>query len=109
MSDDTFDELQSRLAQSGATGVFDALVGRLRDEGKLHELFDVLLMRSRHRLGLPLILSTSLDELAEPLRSQPPRPTIELQPLQAPSSLTLNYPNGPHVPQLRQASIESMK
>jgi len=49
----------------------------------------------------PLFVRPAADE---PLRSQPPRPTIELQPLQAPSSLTLIYPNGPHVPQLRQAA-----
>ena len=49
----------------------------------------------------PLFVPPAADE---PLRSQPPRPTIELQPLQAPSSLTLIYPNGPHVPQLRQAA-----
>ncbi len=46
-----------------------------------------------------------------PLQPRPlqPRPlrsrTVELQPLQAPSSLTLVYPNGPHVPQLRQAAL----
>lgn len=41
----------------------------------------------------------------EPQPSQPPRPSVELQPLQAPSSLTLVYPNGPHAPQLRQAAL----
>lgn len=38
---------------------------------------------------------------AQPTRR--PRRSFEWQPLQAPSSLTLVYPNGPYVPQLKQA------
>lgn len=70
MSQDTFDELQNRLAERGIESVFDALAERLKAEKKYHELFDVLLMRTRHALGLPVILTTSLDDLDEPLRTQ---------------------------------------
>lgn len=70
MSKSTFDELDGQLSRKGMDAVFDTLSGQLRADGKLHELFDVLLMCSRHRLGLPVILTTSLDDLDEPLRSQ---------------------------------------
>jgi hypothetical protein len=70
MSKTTFDELDSRLSQQGIDPLFEMLCGQLKSEKKFHELFDVLLMRSRHRLGLPVILTMSLDDLDEPLRSQ---------------------------------------
>ncbi|REK07463.1 MAG: hypothetical protein DWQ37_21250 [Planctomycetota bacterium] len=66
----TFDNLEKRLASDGAEAVFDDLSAELKQEKKLHELFDVLLMRSRHKLGLPVTLSTPIDDLDEPLRSQ---------------------------------------
>ncbi len=66
----SFDELQSLLAGQGLDAVFETLCQRLTSERKLHELFDVLLMRSRRRLGLPVTLTTSLDDLAEPVRTQ---------------------------------------
>lgn len=65
-----FDELQTLLAGQGLDAVFETLCQRLTSEKKLHELFDVLLMRSRRRLGLPVTLTTSLDDLAEPVRTQ---------------------------------------
>ncbi len=67
---DTFDELQDQLAQQGVDAVFERLVAQLKSDKKFHELFDVFLMRTRHRLGLPVILTMSLDDLEEPLRSQ---------------------------------------
>ncbi|MEX0676705.1 MAG: hypothetical protein WD063_06490 [Pirellulales bacterium] len=70
MSDSRFDELEKRLCHEGADAVFDKLAAELASEKKFHELFDALLMRSRHRLGLPMILTRSLDELEEPLRTQ---------------------------------------
>ncbi|MGD9722035.1 MAG: hypothetical protein AB7O59_10015 [Pirellulales bacterium] len=70
MDTDVFDQLQSRLAAEGPDGLFAALIVRLTTEKRYHDLFDVLLMRSRRRLGLPVILTTSIDDLDEPLRSQ---------------------------------------
>ena len=70
MPQSTFDLLNSQLSQQGIDGVFAKLTEQLRADKKYHELFDVLLMRTRHRLGLPVILTMSLDDLAEPLRSQ---------------------------------------
>jgi hypothetical protein len=70
MPSDTFDQLQSKLKGQGPAAVFETLTAQLAAEKKYHELFDVLLMKSRHALGLPVILTTSIDDLAEPLRSQ---------------------------------------
>ena len=70
MTSDTFDELDSQLSTQGVNAVFDALAARLKSAKKFHELFDVLLMRSRHQIGLPVILSGALDELPEPVRGQ---------------------------------------
>src|SRR5262245_17778224 len=70
MSRDTFDQLESRLTARGAQGVLEELARHLTEERKYHELFDVLLMRSRHALGLPVVLTTPLDDLSEPVRSQ---------------------------------------
>ncbi len=70
MPNDTFDQLQARLKEQGPPAVFETLTAQLAAEKKYHELFDVLLMQSRHSLGLPVILTTSIDDLPEPLRSQ---------------------------------------
>lgn len=70
MSPSTFDELNRQLSRQGIDGVFTQLTAQLKADKKYHELFDVLLMRTRHGLGLPVILTMSLDDLAEPLRSQ---------------------------------------
>jgi hypothetical protein len=70
MSQDPFDVLTKQLREQGVEAFFDGLVDQLKNDRKHHELFDVLLMRSRRGLGLPAILTTSLDELEEPLRSR---------------------------------------
>ena len=70
MTESTFDQLQSRLAAGGAAAVFEKLTEELKAEKKYHELFDVLLMQTRERLGLPAILATPIDDLKEPLRTQ---------------------------------------
>ncbi len=70
MSTDTFTQLQAKLAAGGTEAVFETLMQQLQAEKKYHELFDVLLMQSRQRLGLPVILAGSIDDLDEPLRSQ---------------------------------------
>jgi hypothetical protein len=70
MPTNAFDELPAQLGQQGVEAVFDRVAAELAGEKKFHELFDVLLMRSRHQLGLPAILTTSLDDLEEPLRAR---------------------------------------
>jgi hypothetical protein len=70
MSQNTFDQLQNQWNAEGIGPVFESLVERLKAERKYHDLFDVLLMRSRNAHGLPAMLSTPLDELPEPKRSR---------------------------------------
>lgn len=70
MPEAIYDELQSTLASGGAEAAFEHLAGQLRQEQRYHELFDARLMQSRWRLGLPVIQTTSLDELPEPARTK---------------------------------------
>ncbi len=65
-----FDELRSAIAGGDVARTLDRLVELLREQKRYHELFDALLMRGRLRLGLPVVLAGSLDDLEEPLRSQ---------------------------------------
>jgi hypothetical protein len=64
-----FDELPRQQAQGGVDALFASLTAALRQEKKYHELFDALLMRARQKLGLPVVMSTSLDEVPEPART----------------------------------------
>ncbi len=65
-----FDQLEQQAQTCGPQGVIELLIDTFRREKKYHELFDALLIRSRMRAGLPVILTKSLDDLEEPLRSQ---------------------------------------
>ena len=65
-----FDELESTLTCGGVEPALEQLAEHFRTERRYHELFDTRLMQSRHRLGLPIVLTTPLDELPEPERSQ---------------------------------------
>jgi hypothetical protein len=48
----------------------ERLAQQLRNEGRFHELFDARLMQGRRKLGLGVIQTTSLDEMAEPTRTK---------------------------------------
>lgn len=50
--------------------MLSALIGWLRAGHKYHELFEILLMQERVRLGLPVALMAPIDELPEPTRSR---------------------------------------
>jgi hypothetical protein len=70
MPEAIYDELQSAFSSGGAEAAFERLTGQLRQEQRYHELFDARLMQSRWRLGLPVIQTSSLDELPEPTRTK---------------------------------------
>jgi ParB-like chromosome segregation protein Spo0J len=70
MPDPMFDQLREAIDARGAEAALDLLIERLRREKRYHELCDALLMQARLRLGLPVILTGSLDDLPEPLRTQ---------------------------------------
>ena len=66
----TFDDLQTTLDAQGVEAVFDKLAAQLAAEKKYHDLFDVRLMQARRKHGLPVILTTGLDDLPEDLRTR---------------------------------------
>ncbi|MBI2826614.1 MAG: hypothetical protein HYX69_18225 [Planctomycetia bacterium] len=65
-----FDDLQTTAAEHGAAEMFRRLADHLRQEKQYHELFDARLMEARHALGLPVIMTKSLDDLDEPVRTR---------------------------------------
>jgi hypothetical protein len=69
MPSSLFEELCAAVAQ-GPQAALERLCARLREEKRYQDLFDARLMQIRHRLGLPVILTSSLDQVDEPLRSQ---------------------------------------
>jgi hypothetical protein len=70
MNEATFDEFRTIFARDGAAAAAVNLAGQLRNDEQYHELFDVRLLEARLRLGLPAILTKSLDDLDEPLRTK---------------------------------------
>lgn len=65
-----FDQLQSALDAGGPDAVLKAAADTLRRQKKYHELFEVLKMQVRRKLGLPLFYSDGADSLTEPQRMQ---------------------------------------
>ncbi|HEY1601203.1 MAG TPA: hypothetical protein VGG64_16490 [Pirellulales bacterium] len=65
-----FDELQSAADHEGIVGIFHRLTEHLRQQEQYHELFDARLMEARHTLGLSVIMTSSLDDLPEPVRTK---------------------------------------
>jgi hypothetical protein len=58
-----FEELRTSLSQGGIDALFGKLAAQLTEEKRYSELFDARLMEARYRLGLPVILTKSIDEL----------------------------------------------
>ena len=65
-----FDEVEADLRDAGPEAALERLAMRFREAGDYHGLFDTRLMQARRRLGLPIILTTPLEDLIEPLRGQ---------------------------------------
>jgi tetratricopeptide (TPR) repeat protein len=65
-----FSVVDELLSNEGMDAALEYLAKQFRDEKKFHPLFDVRLMQTRYRLGLPLTQSTAIDELSEPMRTQ---------------------------------------
>ena len=55
-----FDELQKA---EGADAMLDTLIKTLRDQKEYHPLFEALLMKKKHQLGLPIVRPTSFDDV----------------------------------------------
>src|SRR5438093_6617687 len=66
----SFDQLQSTLASRGPDAALDEAANLLRQEKKFHELFEVLKMRLRRKLGLPLLARDAADGLSDDQRTK---------------------------------------
>lgn len=70
MSENLFETLQAVVVAGGPDAAFDQLATEMRQKHRYHDLFDARLMQARYRLGLPVISSTTLDELPEGTREK---------------------------------------
>ncbi len=70
MAESVFDALDAALSEGGVDAAFQSLVDKLRSDKNYHEMFDARLMESRYRLGLPIILTSNLDDLEDPQRTR---------------------------------------
>ncbi len=64
-----FDSLARQLASDGPDAVLRTLDEAFRAEGKHHERFEVLKMRARRELDLPLLATDRLEDLDEGVRT----------------------------------------
>ncbi len=69
MSDEIYDELTKARASGDVEATLTKLADYLRGSHQYHDLFDVLLMKARHKQGLPLIWTKTLDQIPEPQRT----------------------------------------
>jgi hypothetical protein len=70
MPESAFDQLQATLTQRGPDAALDEAANLLRQQKKYHELFEVLKMRLRRNLGLPLLASDAADSLSDEQRTR---------------------------------------
>ena len=68
MSNDAFHVIEEAARNGGAELALDVLIDLAKSDKNYSLLFEARLMQARHKIGLPLIFSDSLDELAEPTR-----------------------------------------
>jgi hypothetical protein len=66
---DNFERLRSKFRTDGPAAVLDEAVALLRQQSKFHELFEVLKMRLRRDLGLPLLAVEAVEGLSEEKRT----------------------------------------
>ncbi len=65
-----FNQFQADLQRGGVDAALARLADWFKGEQRYHDLFDTRLMQARVRLGLPIILTTPLEDLPEPLRTE---------------------------------------
>src|SRR5262245_1544223 len=68
MNDDLFVSIDQSIQNGGAAATFELLARRFREDNQLPQLFEVRLMKRRYELGLPLVQTQSLSELADDKR-----------------------------------------
>ena len=62
--------IENALRTGGPAAALDRLIERLSANGDYRAMLDVLLLKSRYELGLPLIAPGPLSDLPEPQRSR---------------------------------------
>ena len=70
MESSGFDDLEKRLKSDGAEAAFDHLVEQLKDENRLRDVFQVLLMKKRHQLGLAVHGDLDHEALTDSVRQE---------------------------------------
>lgn len=70
MADTDFQAVQDALAAGGVSAALDQAASMLRREKRYHELFEILKMKTRHDLGLPLLYSDQADALPDDQRDK---------------------------------------
>ena len=70
MSQDTFAQLEAVNRAQGPVAAIDQLIAALRTEQSHHQLFDALLLKKKHEMGLPLSHPTSFDDVPADRRSE---------------------------------------
>src|SRR2546421_13029442 len=65
-----FDHLAATLASRGPDSALDEAATLLRQQKKFHELFEVLKMRLRRKLGLPLLAGDAANGLSDEQRTK---------------------------------------
>ncbi|PHS06470.1 MAG: hypothetical protein COA78_14250 [Blastopirellula sp.] len=70
MADNTYDQIADTIQTAGPAGTVDFLVNLFREQKKYYELFELLKMQARLKLGLPILYTDDGDELSEEQRNQ---------------------------------------
>src|SRR5687767_7454167 len=70
MSNSHFDQLQAALEKGGAEAALQQTANLLRERKKYHELFEVLKMQLRLKLGLQLLGTEPTEKLTEKQRAE---------------------------------------
>ena len=66
----TFDQLAELKSADGPGAALDFLIETLRSEQNFHKLFDALLLKKKHELGITSVNPTSLDEVPDDQRDE---------------------------------------
>lgn len=70
MSELTFEELEQLQQSDGAEAAIERLIDGLRSQKEYHRLFDALLLRKKHQMGLPLTRPTSFEDIPDERRQE---------------------------------------
>jgi hypothetical protein len=65
-----YDALAQELSRGGAEAVLARVAALLREQKKYHELFEVLKMQTRRRIGLPVLYADAGDSLSDEQRTK---------------------------------------